>query len=622
MKHAWMLGAATLALLLTATAHPQPAQPPLDLQAVQLTSDLFTAIRGGDAAATKAVLDRGADINRPNWIDLKPLDWAALLGKTDMAKLLLARGAEPRGGSYGTPLVAAILGGHEETALTLLKLGVDKEAKRTDDATTLMLAAAYSTPTVVSQLPLSASELAKQDTDGATALIYASRLGKTATVKRLLIAGAKVDQADNHGRTPLMYAAMNGYPEVVDTLLASKASPTILDKERATALHLTARYSGSVPIARSLIKAGAPLSRRDSTGKTPLGLAQERSYTPLATAFKKAGACPEPSTPLLAVRPAVQKSITIMEKGMTGFLGKSVCASCHHQGLGLAVLGQAAYRKFLVSPEVLKGNLQRIGEVGEQSGPLLKLAMTEPKMAGVVPVSEMGEFPITASYILWALDSNNVPASPGLSGMAQYVANQQLDAGNWSFTVHRGPMQESFHTMTALQVLGMRRFLEQKQSTASLQKARAWFENAPTKTMEDRAARLLGLRWSGGDPRALRAGAASLTALQNPDGGWSGRPGAPSDPLTTGLALYSLRAGAGIPVRATVIRKATNYLLRHQDENGSWYVNKTTAPLNYFFDMGFPGGESQYISFAATGWATLALMETTEAPKTALLPKR
>jgi hypothetical protein len=31
--------------------------------------------------------------------------------------------------------------------------------------------------------------------------------------------------------------------------------------------------------------------------------------------------------------------------------------------------------------------------------------------------------------------------------------------------------------------------------------------------------------------------------------------------------------------------------------------------LQLFFDNGDPGGKSQFISFAATGWAVLALLE-------------
>lgn len=611
IKHALLLGA-SLALL--GLAHPAGAQPP-DIKAIQLTAELFRAIRLGDLAGTRAALEHGAEVNRPNWIMYQPLDWAALMNQPEIARFLLSQGAATSGGANGTALVNAILGGHESLALELLRLGVSKEAKRPDQATTLMLAAAYATPRIVAQLPQDAAELAKQDIDGATALIYGARLGKTANVKLLLAAGAKVEQSDSHGKTALHYAAMNGFPETVETLLKAGASAKSLDKDGATPLHLAARYSASAPIAKSLLKAGAGLTGRDGTGKTALGLAQARQHTALASVLKAAGARPEPTQSTPQARPAIQKSITALETGMTRFLSRSECSSCHHQGLGLAVLGSAGFRGFAVNRGIIQGNLARIGEVGQQGAPLMQLALTDPSKFHIVPTSEMEEFPIGASYTFWALDANQVPANPGLSGMAEYVARQQERDGSWRFTLHRGPMQESFQTMTALQVLGMRRFLEKDKGAASVKKARAWFLSAPTKTVEDRASRLLGLRWTGAEPRALQAEVARLAQLQNADGGWSGKPGAPSDPLTTGLALYSLRVGGAAPRSHPSVRKATDYLLRHQDENGAWYVNKTVAPFNYYFDGGFPGGESQYVSFAATGWATLALLEVAETPK-------
>lgn len=613
MKHSPLLGATLAALALV---HPAAAQPPPpDIKAVQLTAELFRAIRLGDVAGTKAALEHGADVNRPNWIMFQPLDWAAVMNQPEVAKLLLSQGAATSGGANGTALVNAILGGHEGMALDLLRQGISKEAKRPDKATTLMLAAAYSTPPVLTKLPQDTAELAQQDIDGATALIYGARLGKTANVKLLLAAGAKTEQTDSHGRTALHYAAMNGFPETVDVLLKAGASAKALDKTGATPLHLAARYSANPKIAQSLVKAGAGLTGRDSTGKTALGLAQARRHTALAAVLKAAGARPEPLAATPATRPAIQKSLTAMEAGMTRFLSRSECSSCHHQGLGLAVLGNAALRGFAVDRGIIKGNLDRIGEVGQQGAPLMQLALTDPSKFHIVPTSEMEEFPIAASYTFWALDANQVPANPGLSGMAEYVRRQQQSTGNWSFILHRGPMQESFQTMTALQVLGMRRFLEKDKGDETVKKARAWFVSAPTKTVEDRSSRLLGLRWTGSEPRVLQTEVAQLAKLQNADGGWSGKPGAPSDPLTTGLALYSLRVGGAAPLSHPAVRKATDYLLRHQDESGAWYVNKTVAPFNYYFDGGFPGGESQYVSFAATGWATLALMEVSDTPK-------
>jgi hypothetical protein len=50
------------------------------------------------------------------------------------------------------------------------------------------------------------------------------------------------------------------------------------------------------------------------------------------------------------------------------------------------------------------------------------------------------------------------------------------------------------------------------------------------------------------------------------------------------------------------------YLLRTQLADGSWLVHTRSHPTQTFFDTGFPHGEDQFISSAATNWATLALL--------------
>lgn len=96
---------------------------------------------------------------------------------------------------------------------------------------------------------------------------------------------------------------------------------------------------------------------------------------------------------------------------------------------------------------------------------------------------------------------------------------------------------------------------------------------------------------------------------QTDDGAWSQLPGQrPGDAYATGTALFALRR-AGLAANDPVYRKAVNYLLSTQKEDGSWFVETRSRPVQAFFDNGDPGGKSQFISFAATGWATLALLE-------------
>jgi hypothetical protein len=41
--------------------------------------------------------------------------------------------------------------------------------------------------------------------------------------------------------------------------------------------------------------------------------------------------------------------------------------------------------------------------------------------------------------------------------------------------------------------------------------------------------------------------------------------------------------------------------------DGSWLVRSRSRPFQTYFETGFPHGKDQWISSAATGWATTAL---------------
>ena len=54
-------------------------------------------------------------------------------------------------------------------------------------------------------------------------------------------------------------------------------------------------------------------------------------------------------------------------------------------------------------------------------------------------------------------------------------------------------------------------------------------------------------------------------------------------------------------------KKGISYLLGAQLADGSWYVRSRAIPFQPYFEAGFPHGHDQWISAAATNWATLAL---------------
>jgi hypothetical protein len=52
------------------------------------------------------------------------------------------------------------------------------------------------------------------------------------------------------------------------------------------------------------------------------------------------------------------------------------------------------------------------------------------------------------------------------------------------------------------------------------------------------------------------------------------------------------------------------FLVRTQEADGSWHVKTRSFPFQPYFESGFPHGEDQWISAAATGYAATALIRT------------
>jgi hypothetical protein len=55
-----------------------------------------------------------------------------------------------------------------------------------------------------------------------------------------------------------------------------------------------------------------------------------------------------------------------------------------------------------------------------------------------------------------------------------------------------------------------------------------------------------------------------------------------------------------------------DYLMRTQEKDGSWHMRLRAFGFQSYFESGFPHGHDQWISMAATAWATMALMPASE----------
>jgi ankyrin repeat protein len=611
-----------------AQAGPPPGDP--------FGPDLFIAIRKGDIEDAKAALAKGAQTEAPNWLGITPLMWAAAMGNKNACVALIEAKADVNAPSpYGTALSFAEMGGNKEVVRLLLDKGARPTKDRVDGITPLMTAAETGRTEVLRLLLDHKHEVNARDVEGTTALMFAARRGRTQAARVLLDAGADLNAADVHGRTALMYAALNDYPTTTELLLSRRpATVNARDKAGNTALSLAARYGtgsgGDGATFRALLKAGADKNVRDARGRTAWDIAVLRAASGAADALRPTGtrlaAADNASRDLpRRARAAAQGSLALIEHSGQQFSKQAPCLSCHHQGLGLMVSGLAKERGFTYSKLVASTQISQIRKEDEAHGKEILGVLPRPELYKHVPTVDMGEFTPGLTFLYSGLLAHGERPGPVQSASTAILASQQYPDGQWGFVFHRAPMQSSPFATTAMAVRLMKAYMPQDRSSeavARIARAKAWLIAAPVLNNDDRVFRLLGLKWAGADAKQIKKATDALRAAQRPDGGWAqlsgprrGDSGAEgdeayfrSDAYATGQALYALHLGGGVPTSAEAYRRGVEYLLRTRDDDGSWLVTKRAIPANTFMDAGFPHGESQYISYSATCWATMALM--------------
>ena len=141
---------------------------------------------------------------------------------------------------------------------------------------------------------------------------------------------------------------------------------------------------------------------------------------------------------------------------------------------------------------------------------------------------------------------------------------------------------------------------------ARVARAAKWLSAQTPLTTEDRVMQLLGLHWADADASTRQRRVRELLQLQRNDGGWAQTPYLASDAYATGQVLYSLRE-LGVSPTESAMQRGSAFLVRTQREDGSWYVKSRAMKIQPYFESGFPFGDDQWISHAATAWATIGL---------------
>lgn len=200
-------------------------------------SEVADALKAGDLAGARKLVEQHADVNAPQSDGATALDWAVYRSDKEMVDLLLGAGANARAANRegSTPLWLASINGDAAIIAALLKAGADANE----------------------HLPL-----------GRTPLMAASRTGNVEAIQVLLDHGADVNARETlRGTTPLMWAADEGHAAAIQLLIQRgadfKARSDMTERGRGPALGKANDPRKQVAAQGRALAAGRALDLRD-----------------------------------------------------------------------------------------------------------------------------------------------------------------------------------------------------------------------------------------------------------------------------------------------------------------------------------------------------------------------
>ncbi len=310
----------------------------------------------------------------------------------------------------------------------------------------------------------------------------------------------------------------------------------------------------------------------------------------VACSISPAGAAPD-------IHGAIARAVNTLDVTIKEYPNHVRCFSCHHQGItsiGLSLAAKAGVPHARVS-------LQAAAEftLADLKQDLAMYTKGDGQPGGVT----------RAGYALLALKCAGAKRGDVTEAVASFIAKRDAAEGYWRARSNRPPSEfsnftDTFLAITALSTYGQ---AESPMVHQRLQAARNWLITAVPKETEDRVFRLLGLWSAGADTDAINAAAAAMKSDQLPSGCWRQLDTGDPDAYATATCLTALLITGQLTPSDSAAKRAIDYLLKSQLQDGTWHVVTRAHPVQPYFESGFPHGKDQFISVSTTGWAIAAL---------------
>jgi uncharacterized protein len=213
---------------------------------------LLRAVRDGDTATVRSLIEQHADVNGAAADGQTPLAWAAYRNDLETVTLLVRAGADVNtSNGYGvTPLALACSNANARIVAMLLAAGANPNAAQMTGETALMTCARTgSQEAVQSLLERGAEANARENQRGQTALMWAAAEKHFEVVRTLVNHGADVNARSSVSELPSPFRAVTYTQDVHFPTKAGGYTPLLF-----------AARSGDLESARILLDAGAKIN--------------------------------------------------------------------------------------------------------------------------------------------------------------------------------------------------------------------------------------------------------------------------------------------------------------------------------------------------------------------------
>ena len=541
-----------------------------------------------------------------------------VLGDARAIETQLAHGADP---NTATPLfngpvwLSSLLMGQKEIFYIMTRGGHASIAPATTDrragAEALAIACARNYSDVVEFVLSNGVDVNARLTVGTTALQVAAANANADIVRMLIARQANVNLADQFGETPLIAAVQAGSLPVVAALLPAGADVNATDKSGRGAAWWAAR-AGREDIINQLVAHGANISAADHNGSTPADQAIRAGYTRMGRLLSRG----RPTPRRRGVNAAIEASLRMILPGVDVWSQRTGCDSCHHTLIGTQTILMARRYGMKLDSTLAERQLAKFKEdLIKNQNRYAAAAESRVTSARAEKPAEDLAYSI-AGATLPVLGLEDLSTGP-LGNFALVLANLQFEDGRWTHGMARFPVESSDCLTTANAIRTLLQYApatEKQRIQQQVAKAVEWLRTETCASTDDMAGKLYGLFWANRDEREIRRAAAQLLRGQRADGSWAQRRGMNGDAYATGMALFALYRTRQVSTKAEPYRRGMEYLLRTQEEDGSWLIPTRAIPLNGYLEGGSPHGKHQFISFAGTCWATMALIADSGKP--------